>query len=68
MPDVSKKYSRVKPYPFDRIYAWLDPENHVAVYHLSNSLKAIDSGLLAEKGSAKDKYIFPKIILNLFLV
>ena len=45
-PEVLEKYLGVKPYQFDRIYAWLDPENNAAGYHLSNSLKAIGSGLL----------------------
>ena len=50
----------MKPYQFDRIYAWLDPENNAAGYHLSNSLKAIGSGLLTGKGFGERKVYIPE--------
>ena len=59
-PEVLEKYLGVKPYQFDRIYAWLDPENNAAGYHLSNSLKAIGSGLLSGKGFGERKVYIPE--------
>jgi rod shape determining protein RodA len=59
-PEVLEKYLHVKAYQFDRIYAWLDPENHAAGYHLSNSLKAIGSGLLTGKGFGERKVYIPE--------
>ena len=59
-PEVLEKYLGVKPYQFDRIYAWLDPENNAAGYHLSNSLKAIGSGLLTGKGFGERKVYIPE--------
>ena len=56
----SQKYLGVKPYQFDRIYAWLDPVNNAAGYHLSNSLKAIGSGLLTGKGFGERKVYMPE--------
>ncbi|WP_071397021.1 FtsW/RodA/SpoVE family cell cycle protein [Bacillus tuaregi] len=59
-PDILEKYLKVKPYQFDRIYAWLDPNNHAAGYHLSNSLKAIGSGMLTGKGFGERKVYIPE--------
>ena len=59
-PEVLEKYLHVKSYQFDRIYAWLDPENNAAGYHLSNSLKAIGSGLLTGKGFGERKVYIPE--------
>lgn len=59
-PEVLEKYLHVKSYQFDRIYAWLDPENNAAGYHLSNSLKAIGSGLLTGKGFGGRKVYIPE--------
>jgi rod shape determining protein RodA len=59
-PNILEKYLNVKSYQFDRIYAWIDPNNHAAGYHLSNSLKAIGSGLLAGKGFAERKVYIPE--------
>lgn len=59
-PEILEKYLHVKSYQFDRIYAWLDPENHAAGYHLSNSLKAIGSGLLTGKGFGERKVYIPE--------
>ena len=59
-PEILEKYLNVKPYQFDRIYAWLDPVNHAAGYHLSNSLKAIGSGLLTGKGFGERKVYIPE--------
>jgi rod shape determining protein RodA len=59
-PEILEKYLGVKPYQFDRIYAWLDPVNNAAGYHLSNSLKAIGSGLLTGKGFGERKVYIPE--------
>lgn len=59
-PEVLEKYLHVKSYQFDRIYAWLDPENNASGYHLSNSLKAIGSGLLTGKGFGERKVYIPE--------
>lgn len=59
-PEVLEKYLNVQPYQFDRIYAWLDPQNNASGYHLSNSLKAIGSGLLTGKGFAERKVYVPE--------
>jgi rod shape determining protein RodA len=59
-PEILEKYLNVKPYQFDRIYAWLDPVNNAAGYHLSNSLKAIGSGLLTGKGFGERKVYIPE--------
>ena len=59
-PQILEKYLHVKPYQFDRIYAWLDPENNAAGYHLSNSLKAIGSGQLSGKGFGERKVYIPE--------
>ncbi|WP_338471468.1 FtsW/RodA/SpoVE family cell cycle protein [Niallia sp. XMNu-256] len=59
-PQILEKYLNVKPYQFDRIYAWLDPNNHAAGYHLSNSLKAIGSGQLTGKGFGDRKVYIPE--------
>ena len=59
-PETLEKYLGVKPYQFDRIYAWLDPVNNAAGYHLSNSLKAIGSGLLTGKGFGERKVYIPE--------
>ena len=59
-PQILEKYLHVKSYQFDRIYAWIDPVNHAAGYHLSNSLKAIGSGQLIGKGFAGRKVYIPE--------
>lgn len=59
-PQILEKYLNVKPYQFDRIYAWLDPNNNAAGYHLSNSLKAIGSGQLMGKGFGDRKVYIPE--------
>lgn len=59
-PKVLEKYLHVDPYQLDRIYAWLDPENNAAGYHLANSLKAIGSGLLTGKGFGERKVYIPE--------
>ena len=59
-PQILEKYLHVKSYQFDRIYAWLDPENNAAGYHLSNSLKAIGSGQLSGKGFGERKVYIPE--------
>ncbi|WP_394236906.1 FtsW/RodA/SpoVE family cell cycle protein [Niallia oryzisoli] len=59
-PEILEKYLNVKPYQFDRIYAWIDPNNNAAGYHLSNSLKAIGSGLLIGKGFGERKVYIPE--------
>nr|WP_295971008.1 FtsW/RodA/SpoVE family cell cycle protein [uncultured Bacillus sp.] len=59
-PEILEKYLPIKSYQFDRIYAWLDPENNAAGYHLSNSLKAIGSGLLTGKGFGERKVYIPE--------
>lgn len=59
-PKVLEKYLHVDTYQLNRIYAWLDPENHAAGYHLSNSLKAIGSGLLTGKGFGARKVYIPE--------
>ena len=59
-PQILEKYLHVKSYQFDRIYAWLDPENNAAGYHLSNSLKAIGSGQLTGKGFGERKVYIPE--------
>ena len=57
-PQILEKYLHVKSYQFDRIYAWLDPENNAAGYHLSNSLKAIGSGQISGKGFGERKGLY----------
>jgi rod shape determining protein RodA len=61
-PEILEKYLHVKPYQFDRIYAWIDPLNHQgdAGYHLANSLKAIGSGLLTGKGFGERVVYIPE--------
>jgi rod shape determining protein RodA len=51
-PEILVKYLKVPSYQFNRIYAWLDPQNHQTQsgYHLMKSLSAIGSGLLTGKG------------------
>ena len=51
-PDILEKYLKVQSYQFNRIFAWIDPQNHQTQsgYHLMKSLSAIGSGLLTGKG------------------
>ncbi len=59
-PQILEKYLNVKPYQFDRIYSWIDPNNNAGGYHLSNSLKAIGSGQLLGKGFGDRKVYIPE--------
>ncbi|UII57800.1 rod shape-determining protein RodA [Cytobacillus spongiae] len=51
-----------KTYQFNRIYSWLDPNNHQSGsgYHLYKSLRAIGSGLLTGKGFGERKVYIPE--------
>lgn len=61
-PEVLVKYLNVQTYQFNRIYSWLDPDNHQsgAGYHLYNSLRAIGSGLLTGKGFGERQVYIPE--------
>lgn len=61
-PEVLEKYLKIQTYQFNRIYSWIDPENHQsgAGYHLYNSLRAIGSGLLTGKGFRERQVYIPE--------
>ncbi|WP_019244141.1 MULTISPECIES: FtsW/RodA/SpoVE family cell cycle protein [Bacillus] len=51
-PDLLERYLGVQKYQFNRIYAWLKPEEASGdiSYHIEKSLSAIGSGMLSGKG------------------
>ncbi|MEH7331434.1 FtsW/RodA/SpoVE family cell cycle protein [Neobacillus drentensis] len=61
-PEFLEKYLHVQTYQFNRIYAWLDPNNHStsSSYHLLKSLSAIGSGLISGKGFSQREVYIPE--------
>lgn len=60
-PDFLVKYLKVKAYQFDRIYAWLYPENFPdESWHLLLSMSAIGSGEITGKGYFKKEVYLPE--------
>ncbi|MGE8207088.1 FtsW/RodA/SpoVE family cell cycle protein [Heyndrickxia sp. NPDC080065] len=60
-PDFLVKYLKVKSYQFDRIYAWLYPENYPdESWHLLLSLTAIGSGEISGKGLFNKEVYLPE--------
>ncbi|WP_092987734.1 FtsW/RodA/SpoVE family cell cycle protein [Lacicoccus qingdaonensis] len=51
-PDLLQTYLGVRPYQFERIYSWLQPEMYSTEggFQLSNSMRAIGSGGIEGKG------------------
>ncbi|MFF2448784.1 FtsW/RodA/SpoVE family cell cycle protein [Neobacillus sp. NPDC058068] len=61
-PEFLVKYLHVQTYQFNRIYAWLDPENYAtdSSYHLLKSMRAIGSGLITGKGFGNREVYIPE--------
>ena len=61
-PEFLEKYLHVQTYQFNRIYAWLDPENHEtdSSFHLMRSIRAIGSGLITGKGLGHREVYIPE--------
>ncbi|WHY86643.1 FtsW/RodA/SpoVE family cell cycle protein [Neobacillus novalis] len=61
-PEFLEKYLHVQTYQFNRIYAWLDPNNHAtdSSYHLLKSIRAIGSGLITGKGFGNREVYIPE--------
>jgi rod shape determining protein RodA len=61
-PELLEKYLKVKTYQFNRIYAWIDPQNHGSSsgYHLLKSMQAIGSGVLTGKGFSEREVYIPE--------
>lgn len=60
MPNLLEKSLGVKTYQFNRIYSWIDPQNHGSSsgYHLVKSMQAIGSGMMMGKGfNGREVYI-----------
>lgn len=60
-PDILVKYLPIKAYQFDRIYAWLYPENYPEEsWHLLLSISAIGSGEISGKGFFNKEVYLPE--------
>jgi rod shape determining protein RodA len=61
-PEILEKYLHVPSYQFQRIHAWIDPQNSKSDsgYHLMKSLSAIGSGLLTGKGIGHRQIYVPE--------
>lgn len=61
-PLLLEKYLHVQTYQFNRIYAWIDPNNYAtdSSYHLIKSLRAIGSGQITGKGFGNREVYIPE--------
>lgn len=61
-PDLLQTYLGVRPYQFERIYSWLQPDQYASDsgFQLSNSLRAIGSGGIDGKGFSEGIIYIPE--------
>lgn len=61
-PDLLQTYLGVRPYQFERIYSWLQPDEYASDsgFQLSNSLRAIGSGGIDGKGFTEGIIYIPE--------
>lgn len=61
-PDLLQTYLGVRPYQFERIYSWLQPEAYSTEggFQLSNSMRAIGSGGIEGKGFGQGIVYIPE--------
>lgn len=61
-PDILQTYLGVRPYQFERIYSWLQPEMYATEggFQLANSMRAIGSGGVEGKGFGQGIIYIPE--------